>query len=71
MLTKKKKSKSKHKKTQIFKKYEIIEGKIKRNFKQCPKCRNILAKRNNRYYCGYCKYTEILNNKNNLCQTVN
>ncbi|RLG14856.1 MAG: 30S ribosomal protein S27ae [Candidatus Nanohalarchaeota archaeon] len=58
-MAKKPKSKSKHKKVEVSKKYEVVDNKIKRNFKKCPKCRNILADMKDRYYCGFCRYTEI------------
>ena len=58
IIPKKAKSKSKHKKVKISEKYEVIGKSLKRKFKRCPKCRNILADMKTRYYCGYCKYTE-------------
>ncbi|MCK5039793.1 MAG: 30S ribosomal protein S27ae [Candidatus Aenigmarchaeota archaeon] len=62
-MAKKAKSKSKHKKVDISKKYEVSDNKLTRKFKKCPKCRNVLADMKDRYYCGYCRYTEILKKK--------
>ncbi|MCK5476929.1 MAG: 30S ribosomal protein S27ae [Candidatus Aenigmarchaeota archaeon] len=47
----------------ISKKYEIKDSKLVRKFKKCPKCMNMLADMKDRHYCGLCKYTEFLKNK--------
>ena len=54
---KKPKSKSKHKKVQVWKKYK--DGKA--TGKSCPRCGTgvFLAEHKNRVCCGKCKYSEI------------
>ncbi len=54
-------SEKKHTKVQIWKKYEISEGKVIRKGKSCPRCGvgTFLAEAENRVYCGRCGYAEI------------
>ena len=58
-MAKKPKSKSKHRKVQLWKKYEVRDGKIIRKGRLCPKCRSFLAEAGNRLFCGKCWYVEI------------
>jgi len=55
------KSKTKHKKIQIWNKYEVSESSIKRKGKFCPRCGNgvFLAIHKNRETCGKCGFSEI------------
>ena len=50
-------SKSKHKKTQVWKKYK--DGKL--SGKNCPRCGpgTLLGEHKNRTTCGRCKYSEV------------
>ncbi len=54
-------SKKKHSKVQIWKKYQVSEGKVVRKGKACPRCGmgTFLAEADNRVYCGKCGYAEI------------
>lgn len=63
--TKKEKSKSKHKKIQVWKKYEVEGNKVKRKRESCPRCGEgtFLAVHKNRKTCGKCGYSEISQKK--------
>lgn len=54
------KSKSKHKKVQVWKKYEISGKEVKRKGESCPRCGigTFLAIHKNRKTCGKCGYSE-------------
>lgn len=56
------KSKTKHKSIQIWKMYEIKNGKVLRKSEFCPRCGNgiFLAKNKNRIWCGKCGYAKIM-----------
>jgi len=62
---KKPKSKSKHKKIQIWNKYEVSGSDVKRKADSCPRCGEgtFLATHNNRKTCGKCGYSEIKTEK--------
>lgn len=53
----------KHLKSSKYKFYEINNGKVVRNKKNCPRCGDgvFLAEHKNRFYCGKCGYTEFKN----------
>jgi len=55
------KSKSKHKKSQVWKLYEIKDGKVIRKNDFCPRCGagTFLAKYKNRVYCGKCYWGKV------------
>lgn len=50
----------KHKVVKIFELYKVVEGKLKRLKKECPRCGAFMADHKNRFTCGKCKYSEIL-----------
>ncbi len=51
----------KHANVQIWKKYEVKDSQLVRNFKVCPKCKKgILAQAPGRTFCGHCGYSEII-----------
>ncbi len=53
----------KHKKSEIWKKYKVVEGKIVREGRFCPRCGDGIfmaihkEKDRTRYFCGKCKLT--------------
>ena len=55
------KSKSKHKKIQVWKKYEVSGSALKRKGEFCPRCGEgtFLAVHKNRKTCGRCGYSEM------------
>ncbi len=55
------KSKTKHKSVQIWKFYQVKDGKIERTHEFCPKCGpgTFLAKSGNRIWCGKCGWSKI------------
>ena len=55
-------SKSKHKKSQVWKKYKIEGGKAVKKGRVCPRCGSgvFMAEHKNRNVCGKCGYSEIL-----------
>ncbi|MFH1126657.1 MAG: 30S ribosomal protein S27ae [archaeon] len=59
IIAKKAKSKGKGKSPQLWKNYEIKDGKAVLKNRKCPKCKMLLATMKNRVYCGGCGYTEI------------
>ena len=59
IIVKKAKSKGRGKKMQVWKNYDIKEGRAVLKNKKCPKCKKFLANMTNRVYCGGCGYTEI------------
>ena len=56
------KSKSKHKKSQVWKKYKVEGGKVSKTGKGCPRCGSgvFMGQHKNRNVCGKCGYSEIL-----------
>ena len=54
-------SKTKHKPVQIWKFYEVKDGKVERKAEFCPKCGPgvFLAKSGNRTWCGRCGWSRI------------
>ena len=58
-------SKTKHKKVQIWKKYEVKDGKVNRKLPNCPRCGQgtFLAVYKNRKYCGKCGWSEVITEK--------
>ena len=54
-------SKKKHAKVQVWKLYEIKDGKAVRKRENCPRCGSgtFLASYKNRKYCGKCGYGQI------------
>jgi len=59
------KSKSKHKKVQVWKKYVVSGEKVERKGEFCPRCGSgtFLAIHKNRKTCGKCGYSEIIQKK--------
>ena len=59
------KSKKKHTKVQIWKLYEVKDGKAVRKKEPCPRCGpgTFLASYKNRKYCGKCGFAEIKDEK--------
>lgn len=55
-------SKSKHKKIQIWNKYEVSGKEVKRKGESCPRCGTgtFLANHKNRKTCGKCGYSESM-----------
>jgi len=55
------KSKKKHTKVQVWKLYEVKDGKLIRKNEPCPRCGQgtFLAVYKNRKYCGRCGWSEI------------
>ncbi len=55
------KSKKKHAKVQIWKLYEVKDGKVIRKRESCPRCGTgtFLAEYENRVYCGKCGWSKI------------
>ncbi|MCD6215778.1 MAG: 30S ribosomal protein S27ae [Candidatus Aenigmarchaeota archaeon] len=55
------KSKQKHKKVQVWKLYEVKDGKVIRKNEPCPRCGagTFLAVTKNRKYCGRCGWGQI------------
>ncbi|AAR39030.1 NEQ176 [Nanoarchaeum equitans Kin4-M] len=43
---------------QVWKYYEIKDGKLIRKKKVCPRCGSFMAEHKDRYHCGKCGYTE-------------
>lgn len=60
-MAKKEKSKTKHKKIQVWKKYNVEGSEVKRKGDFCPRCGGgtFLAQHENRTTCGKCGYSEI------------
>lgn len=60
------KSKKKHTSVQIWKRYDVKDGKAERKNKSCPRCGQgtFLAEYKERSYCGKCGYGQM-KNKNN------
>ncbi len=58
-------SKSKHKKVQIWKKYEVSGDQVKRKGEFCPRCGagTFLALHKDRKTCGRCGYSETSTKK--------
>ncbi len=56
------KSKKKHAKVQVWKLYEVKDGKVVRKNESCPRCGTgtFLAKYKNRVYCGRCGWSKII-----------
>ena len=46
----------------VYKTYAITGGKLERKNRVCPKCseNTFMAKHNDRWHCGKCKYSEFL-----------
>jgi len=59
IIAKKAKSKGRGKSPQLWKNYDIKDGRAVLKNKKCPKCKKLLANMKNRIYCGGCGYTEI------------
>jgi len=59
-------SKKKHTKVQVWKLYDIKDGKALRKRENCPRCGmgTFLASYKNRKYCGKCGYGQITNISN-------
>ncbi len=55
-------SKKKHAKVQVWKLYEVKDGKVIRKNESCPRCGTgtFLAKYKNRVYCGRCGWSKII-----------
>ncbi|MBU5678826.1 MAG: 30S ribosomal protein S27ae [Candidatus Aenigmarchaeota archaeon] len=55
------KSKCKHRKVQIWKFYEVKDGKVIRKKESCPRCGTgtFLATHKNRKFCGRCFWGKI------------
>lgn len=55
------KSKQKHKKVQVWKLYELKDGKATRKNEPCPRCGSgtFLAVTKNRKYCGRCGWSQM------------
>jgi len=49
----------KHKSVQVWKYYEIRDGKLVRKNKMCPRCGSFMAEHRDRRTCGKCGYTEF------------
>lgn len=49
--------KGKHASVKRWELYKIKDGKLAIDNKICPKCGKFLAKAEDRYFCGGCKYT--------------
>ncbi|MBW6462496.1 MAG: 30S ribosomal protein S27ae [DPANN group archaeon] len=47
----------KHFNVQAGKLYKIIEGKLVKNNKNCPRCKKTMANAKGREFCGGCGYT--------------
>ncbi len=58
------KSKSKHKKIQIWNKYEVKGNEVKRKGESCPRCGTgtFMAVHKDRKTCGKCGYSETSTN---------
>ncbi|NOQ38057.1 30S ribosomal protein S27ae [archaeon] len=54
-----KEGRKKHFNVQAGKLYEIKDGKAVKKNKSCPRCKNTMAKAQNREFCGSCGYTVI------------
>lgn len=54
------KSKSKHKKIQVWSNYEVTGNEVKRKLESCPRCGSgtFMAGHKNRKTCGKCGYSE-------------
>lgn len=56
------KSKSKHKKVQVWKLYKVDGGKVEKK-EECPRCGSgsFIAQAKNRKYCGKCGWSQVEN----------
>lgn len=51
----------KHKKVQVWEKYDVENGEVKRGGRSCPRCGEgvFLGEHDNRLTCGRCGFSEI------------
>ena len=54
-----KEGRKKHFNVSAGKLYQIKDGKLIKNNKNCPRCKKTMGKASNREFCGACGYTVI------------